>query len=212
MSLSRMTALWMLCHLWLKIESGKSILRILNCGLSAIPRSRQDRRRNTLKGMIPGIADRPQFRMRSIDFPESFPSTYYGVCLAGFWCTGLCIHHGLLSSTQHFPVFWKGVCCSRYLQCLRVYWKWPLLPSGLRNLLVGWWRAYTLFPLCRKKNRRRSANCSLCKYKGGWEMMALYIVLLGVFLAIILLCVLLSVHMAIEVEADYDDFWWIINM
>ena len=32
-------------------------------------------------------------------------------------------------------------------------------------------------------------------------MMALYIVLLGVFLAIILLCVLLSVHMAIEVEA-----------
>ena len=37
MSLSRMTALWMLCHLWLKIESGKSILRILNCGLSAIP-------------------------------------------------------------------------------------------------------------------------------------------------------------------------------
>ena len=36
-------------------------------------------------------------------------------------------------------------------------------------------------------------------------MMALYIVLLGVFLAVILLCVLLSVHMAIEVEADYDD-------
>ena len=35
-------------------------------------------------------------------------------------------------------------------------------------------------------------------------MMALYIVLLGVFLAVILLCVLLSVHMAIEVEADYD--------
>ena len=34
-------------------------------------------------------------------------------------------------------------------------------------------------------------------------MMALYIVLLGVFLAVILLCVLLSVHM---VEADYDDF------
>ncbi len=33
-------------------------------------------------------------------------------------------------------------------------------------------------------------------------MMALYIVLLGVFLAVILLCVLLSVHMAIEVEAD----------
>ena len=58
----------------------------------------------------------------------------------------------------------------------------------------------------RKKNRRRSANSSLCKYKGGWEMMALYIVLLGVFLAVILLCVLLSVHMAIEVEADYDDF------
>ena len=37
-------------------------------------------------------------------------------------------------------------------------------------------------------------------------MMALYIVLLGVFLAVILLCVLLSVHMASEVEADYDDF------
>ena len=37
-------------------------------------------------------------------------------------------------------------------------------------------------------------------------LMALYIVLLGVFLAVILLCVLLSVHMAIEVEADYDDF------
>ena len=37
MSLSRMTALWMLCHLRLKIESGKSILRILTCGLSAIP-------------------------------------------------------------------------------------------------------------------------------------------------------------------------------
>lgn len=37
-------------------------------------------------------------------------------------------------------------------------------------------------------------------------MMALYIVLLGVFLAVILLCFLLSVHMAIEVEADYDDF------
>lgn len=61
-------------------------------------------------------------------------------------------------------------------------------------------------PIVQKKNRRRSANCSLCKYKGGWEMMALYIVLLGVFLAVILLCVLLSVHMAIEVEADYDDF------
>lgn len=31
----------------------------------------------------------------------------------------------------------KSVCCSRCLPCLRVYRKWPLLPSGLRNLLVG---------------------------------------------------------------------------
>lgn len=37
-------------------------------------------------------------------------------------------------------------------------------------------------------------------------MMALYIVLLGVFLAVVLLCVLLSVYMAAEIEPDNDDF------
>lgn len=37
-------------------------------------------------------------------------------------------------------------------------------------------------------------------------MMALYIVLISVLGTVVLLCVLLSVHMAIEVEADYDDF------
>lgn len=93
----------------------------------------------------------------------------------------------------------------RYLQCLGVL-KMTLVTIRITEPAGGLMKSIHSVPIVQKKNRRRSANCSLCKYKGGWEMMALYIVLLGVFLAIILLCVLLSVHMAIEVEADYDDF------